>query len=113
MYIKTRDFFRQPKVIETIKNYAKRHEQNKKDMSKTKKTIWQKFEELNEKDGRDGTQHLKLSTDFIGAQKDKRGGVISMGVDAGTMHEVAMTAFGGPGKMVILMVIDREEFDKL
>lgn len=74
------------------------------------KTMFEKLQELNEMDKKNGSRLLRVSGNFVGAEQVKGGGLITMGVDREALTDVVL---GGKNLSCVLLVIDKDEYDKL
>lgn len=73
------------------------------------KRLFQILDEMNVADGDHNTKNLVISPNLVSAQTAKGGGHVTMGVDAETLHTLALEP---EKKIVILVVIDREVYNQ-
>lgn len=74
------------------------------------KSIWDKLKILNERDSKDGTRLVSLSNTMVSANLVSQGGHVTMGVDRECFDDIVLS---DKKVSVLLMVIDKDEFDKL
>ncbi|AIM37391.1 hypothetical protein KO02_12335 [Sphingobacterium sp. ML3W] len=74
---------------------------------KVEKSIWDRFKELNEADGENGTHNLALSNAFVSGNKVKQGAHITMGAEFSSLVEIMEDKV-----RPILLLINWEEFEK-
>jgi hypothetical protein len=73
------------------------------------KRLFQILDELNVKDIEGGTSFVGVNNAFVGAQKAKGGGHVTMGVP----ESVVMDLLLNKDKIPILLIIDTKEYDKI
>jgi hypothetical protein len=57
---------------------------------------------------------IKAATDVTGMNKDKRGGIIKVGVDAATFQQVALSYANGDGQYgCILYIVNMKQFNEI
>jgi hypothetical protein len=64
---------------------------------------------MNVKDEEGKTAFVGVNTSFVGAQKAKGGGHVTMGVP----ESVVMDLFLNKNKIPILLIIDKDEYDRI
>ena len=74
------------------------------------KTIFEKFDILNQGDTKNNTRHLLMSNAIVSVDKVKAGGHVTMGVEGGTAMDIINNQ---QDNIVILMVIDRKAFESI
>lgn len=73
------------------------------------KRLFQILDEMNVKDTEKGTALVGVNNAFVGAQKAKGGGHVTMGVP----ESVIMDLLFNKNKIPILLIIDKEEYDRI
>ena len=73
------------------------------------KRLFQILDEMNQNDEKNNTATLGVCNSFVGTQKTKQGGTVTMGVP----ESVVMDLFLGNGKVPILLIVDKAEYDKI
>lgn len=71
--------------------------------------MFQILDEMNVADGENGTAHLGVCDSFVETRMAKGGGHVTMGVPASVVHDLVFKK----DKAVILLIIDKAEYEKL
>lgn len=78
------------------------------------KRIFQILDEMNVSDEKNKSETVAVSKYLLAADKIKQGGKITMGVDTTRFNQIANQMFSGSqDKIVLLLVIDRAEYEKI
>lgn len=75
----------------------------------TMKRMFQILDQMNLNDEKNNTATIGVCDSFVSANKVKGGGHVTMGVPA----DVVMDLFLEKGKIPILLIIDKSEYDKI
>jgi len=76
--------------------------------------MFQVFDEINVADGENKTANLAVSNYLLNAVKCKEGGKITMGIDDTRFTQIInQMAAGTNEKIVLLLVVDRAEYDRV
>lgn len=73
------------------------------------KRLFQILDEMNVADEAGKTSFVGVNNAFVGAQKAKGGGHVTMGVP----ESVIMDLFLNKNKIPILLIIDKDEYDRI
>lgn len=78
------------------------------------KNMFQTLMEMNIADGENKTSNVAICNQLISAQKAKGGGHVTIGVPENVVIDIMQDAFSTNRKKIpLLMIIDREEFEKV
>lgn len=74
-----------------------------------KKRLFQVLDELNVLDGENKTETVAISSSLVSANSCKQGGLVTMGVDAKRLQQIALD---GDNYFTMLIVIDKAAYEK-